>query len=119
MDPFALASADAAENSSLLPQTQCHGVAHGDRKVAVEFRLLGKIGDFPAVPDAERDAAVIGCEDSDDCLQQGALAGTIGTDDGGEAAGSEGAGKMVDGRHPVIGDGEVLKGDGSDGWFHW
>ena len=119
MDPLALASADAAEDPNLLPQTQSNGVAHGDRKVTVDLRLLGKIGDFLAVPDSECDSAVIGCEDAGDGFEQGALAGTVGTDDGGEAAGCKGAGEVVDGRHPVIGDGKVLKGDGAISRLHW
>jgi hypothetical protein len=80
-----------------------------DREADVERRLLGQVGDLPAVHAVQFDAALQRTQFAGDALEQRRLAGTVRADDGQQAAGRHFAAQVVHRRVPVVTQRQVVK----------
>ena len=99
--------AKRTKRSRAWPGPEHHGLFDAERKAAVDFRQLGKIGELAPGETAPVDAAVADRHQPHDRLQQRALARPVWPRQGRQGSCREFSGDMMNCRHPVIGHDHV------------
>ncbi len=97
-----------------------HDLGHGDGELGVERVGLGHVGDAPPGPGRggaeDLDGAGHGVDEAEDRLDQRALAGAVGPDEGQRPAGCHLAGDPGQHRAAAVGDAEGVEPQGRGGW---
>ena len=104
-------AAQPPEGATLVPQARGHHVLHGDGKLPVGLVDLRQAGHAHPVGIGQCHLPFQRELLANEQLEKGALAGAVGTDHGQHVAGRDLQLQVVNGRVPVIADGDVLQGD--------
>ena len=100
------------EAADLPPEAHRHEVGDYDREGPVDVRLLRQVGDVVPRDLAEGDPSFERAERAGHPLQHRGLAGSVGSDDGRQAALVDLAVQAMHGRLPVVAEAQVLKLEG-------